>query len=246
MSGITGSEVAMVRAAADFLEKAYQRGWLDRLIDVFRKEHNVLVLGATGTGKTAFIQSLTKASAQAIDLMDRTEFVERSRVKIANRLLVFTDVPGPDYHYSKRKEVYIETMRTKGGIAGIINLVAYGYHETQAVKAPEIEVDGSVSETFLAQQRASEIEALKEWTPILTGDIARCMITVVNKADLWWNRRDEVLDYYKTGDYYRALGEAQRLKPVVLEYNSVFQKFYGQARMTGDFQDSDRIGRKRR
>ena len=39
----------------------------------------------------------------------------------------------------------------------------------------------------------------------------------------------------------QALGEAQLLKPVVLEYCSVFQKFYGQVPMSGDFQDSDRI-----
>ncbi len=83
---------------------------------------------------------------------------------------------------------------------------------------------------------------LNEWTPFLGGlDSVGWLITVVTKADLWWKRRDEVLPHYQTGPYFRALGEAQSLKPVVLEYCSVFQKFYGQGAMSGDFQDSDRI-----
>ncbi len=71
---------------------------------------------------------------------------------------------------------------------------------------------------------------LNEWTPFLGGlDSVGWLITVVT------------LPHYQTGPYFRALGEAQSLKPVVLEYCSVFQKFYGQGAMSGDFQDSDRI-----
>jgi hypothetical protein len=69
-------------------------------------------------------------------------------------------------------------------------------------------------EEFLQAHRKIGMLALSEWMPILGGpESAGWLITVVTKADLWWNRRDEVLEFYKAGAYYNALGSAKSLHP---------------------------------
>lgn len=238
-----GTAKAVAEAAIDIISKAHKQGWLDRLASALRKKQHVLVLGATGTGKTVFLESLAEVVPRAIDLMNRTEFVEKHHIKISKRPFVFADTPGQIKHARERKSAIKEAIRIKGGIAGVINLVAYGYHESRAIKSPPIESSGLVSESFLEQQRKVEIDLLDEWTPLLGGrdSDAGWLITVVTKADLWWKRRDEVMAFYESGPYYQALGEAQLLRPVVLEYCSIFQKFYGRGLMSGDFQDADRI-----
>lgn len=130
----------------------------------------------------------------------------------------------------------------EGGVEGIINVVSYGYNEASSVMLPAIGASAKIPKSFLKQQRELEIAMLDEWKGLLgDGESARWLVTVATKADLWWKQQEKVMNYYAGGRYQQALGEAQLLKPVVLEYCSVFQKFYGQVSMSGDFQDSDRI-----
>jgi energy-coupling factor transporter ATP-binding protein EcfA2 len=243
MAGIEMSTTAAAaKAALELVSVARKQGWFDKLISALRKKQRVLVLGATGTGKTAWLESLTETVPRAIDLLNRTQFIEKYHVKIAKNPFIFTDTPGQELHERRRREAIKQVIQTKGGIAGIINVVAYGYHEASGIAQPEIGRNGQAAKAFLKQRRQIELAMLKEWTPLLTArQEAQWLMTVVTKADLWWPRRAEVLTYYQSGPYYRALGEAQLLQLVVLEYCSVFQKFYGQGLMSGDFQDSDRI-----
>lgn len=242
MAGLEiGTAKAVAEAAIDVISKAHKQGWLDRLTSALRKKHRVLVLGATGTGKTAFLESSTEVVPKAIELMNRTEFNEKYRIKISKELFIFTDTPGQRLHTRRRQEAMREVLKSKGGVAGIINLVSYGYHEASTVKLPAIKAS-KVPASFLEQRREVEIAMLDEWKDLLGGaESAKWLVTVVTKADLWWKQREDVLDYYRSGQYHQALSEARNLKPVVLEYCSIFQKFYGQVPMSGDFQDSDRI-----
>lgn len=246
MAGLEiGTAKAVAEAAIDVISKAHKQGWFDKLVSALRQKHRVLVLGATGTGKTAFLESLNEVVPKAINLLNRTEFVEQRRIKISKELFVFTDTPGQIIHADRRKKAIKEAMRVKGGIAGIINLAAYGYHESSPLKTVALRnigrKTGKVDEKFLAQQRQAEIDLLGEWTPLLGGpDSAGWLITVVTKADLWWDRREQAMAHYQDGPYYHALQDAQSLNPVVLEYCSIFQKFYGQGVMSGEFGDADR------
>lgn len=77
--------------------------------------------------------------------------------------------------------------------------------------------------------------------PIIgSRDTADWLITVVTKADLWWPARDSVLAHYSTGDYAKELANANELRPVVMEYCSVFKRYFGEAPMAGTFEESDR------
>lgn len=237
-----GTAKAVAEAAIDVISKAHKQGWLDKLISALRNKHRVLVLGATGAGKTAFLESLTETIPKAIESMNRAQFNEKYRIKISKDLFIFTDTPGQHLHTRRRQEAFREVLKMKGGVAGIINVVSSGYHEASTVEFPTIKASTKVPESFLEQRREVEIAMLEEWRDLLGGaESAKWPVTVVTKADLWWRQREGVLDYYRSGQYHQALGEAQNLKPVVLEYCSIFQKFYGQIPMSGDFQDSDRI-----
>lgn len=227
-------------AAIELVQLAHKQGWFDRLLTALRTKHRVLVLGPTGTGKTLFINSLTEAIPEAIDLMSRTEFVERKHIKITKHPFIFVDTPGQAHHRPRRIQAIREEM--KEGIAGIINVVSFGYHESRAVSIKGAIQDGRLDEAFLKRQRDHEIRQLKEWSELLGGrESANWLITVITKADLWWDRREVVRAHYESGPYYQSLGSAKSLNPTVLEYCSVFQKFYGEIHLSGDFEDRDRV-----
>jgi hypothetical protein len=85
------------------------------------------------------------------------------------------------------------------------------------------------------------LQSLREWSELL-GDVrtSNWLITVVNKADLWWKRRNDVYGYYREGDYFKALGAAQTLQPVTLEFSSILKRFWSEGTMSGTFDDADR------
>jgi energy-coupling factor transporter ATP-binding protein EcfA2 len=232
--------VAAANTAIKVFEKAHKQGWLDKLVNVFRKKHRVLVLGTTGTGKTNLLQSMQEIAPKAIDQMNRTEFAQKHSISILRQPFIFVDTPGQRGHASVRKQAILEAMSHK--ISGVINVVSYGYHEYRTGKSRAIADNGSPRDSFLEEHRKIELETLNEWTTLL-GDkqIVGWLITVVTKADLWWDKKDEVLDYYTSGPYYSALGDAQKLSPVVREYCSVLHKFYSEGSLSGAFDEEDRV-----
>lgn len=235
-----GGDVAIAyEVASELIKLAKKQGWLDRLLNVFRKQHKILLLGSTGVGKTNMLQSLTELIPEAIDYMSRTEFAKKHRVKVSRQPFIFIDTPGQALHAPRRSEEIRNAM--KDGIDGVINVVCYGYHEYRQASGNAIKKSNKVREPYLEQHRQIEIDALDEWT-FLLGDrtVTNWLITVITKADLWWNQKDEVFQYYEKGPYYDALGEAIKLNPVFIEYCSVFHKFYGRGPLAGSFDETDR------
>jgi ABC-type uncharacterized transport system fused permease/ATPase subunit len=88
---ITGAEV---KTAVELIALAHNQGWLERLLDAFKKKYRLLVLGRSGAGKTNFIASLTELPPTAIDRLNRTEYLENNSLKIADQPFVFVDTPG--------------------------------------------------------------------------------------------------------------------------------------------------------
>jgi energy-coupling factor transporter ATP-binding protein EcfA2 len=224
----------------DLFEEAHKRGYLDNLLNIFRKKHRILVLGHSGAGKSQFLKSLESALPETISALNRTQFVENKKILLNKKPFVFRDTPGQELHRPRRIEAVREEMR--GGLSGIINVVSYGYHEGAGEKSIAIDPAGTIRPEFLARQRASEIELLSEWTGLLGDRVTtNWLITVVTKADLWWHKKEEVLGHYSSGLYLDSLGDARSLQPIVLPYSSVFHKFYGEGNLSGTFDDNDRI-----
>src|ERR1700691_233054 len=231
--------LAEAKTALKIIEIARKQGWLDRLVTLLRRKHKILVLGSSGVGKTACVESLTWTVPRTIDQINRTQFAQKHSIRLARQPFIFIDTPGQKLHGPRRLEAIRDAM--KGRISGIVNVVSYGYHEYRIGKDVAIRADGAAREEFLRRHRQMEIQALSEWSSLLGGrDAANWLITLVTKADLWWGHRHRVLQHYSEGAYFEALGPAKALTPTVLEYCSVFQKFFGQAAMSGEFGDADR------
>jgi len=197
-------------------------------------------LGATGVGKSQLMRSFADELPAAISNMNRTEFNADFHLEISKDLFIFVDTPGQEHHKARRMEAIRDAM--KKGVEGIINVVAFGYHESRVGRKEVFDSDGKIRVDFLEARRKVEIDLLSEWTELL-GDkgTSKWLITLVNKADLWWDNKDDILSYYEKGAYFEALGSAKNLSPAVIRYCALFHKFYGESPISGMFDDEDRI-----
>ena len=227
------------KAALQLLQLAHKQGWLDKAIGAFKKKHKVLVLGSSGVGKTNLLKSLTTLTPEAIHFMNRTEFAQKHHIKIAKEPFIFQDTPGEFGKAPRRMKAVREALSSP--IAGVINVVSYGYHEHRTADSAMFGSNNYPKEDFLSAYREQEIAALAEWVELL-GDEQHIgwAITVVTKADLWWHRKEEVLEHYSKGAYANSLGSLTRMAPSVVEYSSVFHKFYDKMPLSGAFDDQDR------
>ena len=218
---------------------ALDNGLLEKLPDLFRNQHRILVLGSSGVGKTNFLNSLRQSVPEVIDAVNRTETATKNKIEINTEPFIFIDTPGQVHHQSRRYSAIREEIGA--GLSGVINVVSYGYHEYDGGEEKAINKNGTVNQSFLAKSRAMELKLLDEWTPLLgSKEVGKWLVTVANKADIWWTQKDEVLEFYRSGDYYKALGDAQSLSHIVNHNCSVFHKYYSVGELSGQFDDTDR------
>lgn len=221
------------------IDLAIEHGALEKLKLLFRKKHRILVLGSSGVGKTNLLESLTTLTPEIIDAVNRTEFAQKAQVNIGTQPFVFIDTPGQEHHQSRRIQAIREAM--KEGLSGIINVVSYGYHEYDGGEKEAINQNGKISKNYLKRNRKLECELLKEWIPLVGNpDTGGWLITIITKADLWWDEREQVIEHYVEGDYFAALGEAKTMNPIVVHYSSVFHRFYDKGNLSGMFDETDR------
>jgi len=236
---MTGSEAGFVKGALEILKLAKEEGWLDKLKALLKKRTRVLVLGSTGVGKTNLLHALTQPLPKAIDSINRSEFAHKHKLVISDEPFEFNDTPGQELHDARRRVAIREQMAK--GPTGTMNVVAYGYHEYAIARADVFGSDGQVRPEYLERHRENEIKALGQWTSLL-GDpqTTKWLVTVVTKADLWWDNYPTVIAHYTTGPYFQALGPAQSLTPVTVEFASVMHRFFGRGALSGDFDDATR------
>ncbi len=218
-------------------ELAKKQGWLDKLVSLLKKKHKMLVLGPSGVGKTNLLQSLSTLTPEVIHYSRRTSDSTKSNLKIDDIPFEFIDTPGQVDHSSIRMKAIRESI---GSLDAIINVVCYGYHEYARGKEQAFGADGTLNMNYLEDNRAREIRALKEWSEMLGGNAPYRLITVITKADLWWDNKDDVFRHYENGEYYEELGACSQLSPMVIHHCSVFHKLYGIGSMSGSFDENDR------
>ncbi|WP_083853161.1 MULTISPECIES: GTPase domain-containing protein [unclassified Rhodococcus (in: high G+C Gram-positive bacteria)] len=223
-------------AAAKIVQIAQQQGWFGKLKDAFAEKRPVLVLGSTGVGKTNFLESLQSLVPETIDRLNRTSAAQQQKIKIDKEVFHFIDTPGQIGHQSRRSQAILGALGTPK--LGVINLTCWGYHEYTHGEDEAVE-NGQPSESWLEKHRKVEIEALKEWGPMM-GSKPEYFFTVVSKADLWWPQKDKVLRYYNDEDYGTLLTDFGIRNRSVFGYSSVRHPFYGIAPTSGNFDDDTR------
>ena len=125
--------------------------------------------------------------------------------------------PGQE-HRADRHWPSLYQAVTGGRSLGVLNVVSYGYHAFSPPSYRSLEKiyrDGMTVEAFMAaygaDRRDHEVAMLRKVVDGLSaarGDF--WMITVVNKQDLWWDRRDEVRRHYETGPYADLIESIRR------------------------------------
>jgi len=139
-------------AAVELIKIAVKQKWFKKLINVFKKKHKVLVLGSTGVGKTNLIESITEITPEIIHHMNRTEFIKNHHIEISKKPFIFTDPPGQAGHKHERNKGIIDILKMKSPVAGIINVVSYGYHEYRIGLSDVFDNNGEFINTFTSEK----------------------------------------------------------------------------------------------
>jgi GTPase SAR1 family protein len=152
--------------------------------DFFRRRQPILILGATGVGKTSFVRTLQYGQAYPLSPLDRTHFASWHKIDAGGGHFLLQDTPSTVAFDADRfphyLEDYLPELGTKG--FGIINVVAYGYHEfLHTPQNVALDASGSIKPDFLEERRQIEIRLTEQWAKKLKPT---WLITIVNKADL--------------------------------------------------------------
>lgn len=195
---------------------------------LFTKRKKILLLGCSGAGKSQFVNSLSD-KVEIIQRTQRTLTTEKTKVNFEEISLMIIDTAGHKERKQLRKQE-IKQILIEEKAKGLLNVVSYGFHEfdidtLNKVKEP---FTNKISESFLAQNRELEVEQLNEWVSLLELTNVEWVITLVTKADLWWDSHNEVREFYENGAYAEVLKKHNRvITNYVIPYCSVIEPYFG-------------------
>lgn len=194
--------------------------WINRK---FRKPIRILIVGESGTGKTQFLSAIRA----------KKEFILRStmasypcKFELPNgRIVEFMDTPGQQSLLTDRKRK-INAINRKYYV-GIINLVCYGYQALEDTDASIVFQGDVVKDSYLRENREKELKQLEEWLPNIDSNCEiKWVLTIINKADIWWEKKEEVISYYQNSKYAEKLNEIVRISQTeVIPYCSIISPF---------------------
>jgi len=233
--------VTAATAGAEAYRQVKKLGFVKRALIKFVPKHNILMIGSTGTGKSNIILTLENPREKAIDRRKRTHSSKSYIFKINGEYYQFIDVPGQEMHKSKREDAIKEVIRK---VEGVLHIVCYGYHETRDDAIDDaVKDENTPNEDYLKKKREGEFNNIIELSKFYgAGNKTTWFLTVISKADLWWDKREEVVKYYSEGDYQKAISNnLYGVKSDCVEYCSIMHKYYGKLKLSGNFDDDEKL-----
>lgn len=189
----------------------------------FRRKIRVLVVGESGTGKSQFLSTIQKKKKF---VSNSTMVSYSSELELPNgRIVEFIDTPGQQSLLPERKHSINDINRKN--YVGVINLVCYGYQATEETNPAIVFQGEQIKDSYLKENRAKELKQLEEWLPNIDAESdIKWVLTIVNKADVWWEKKDEVLSYYRSEKYWKKIKDIMRVSSAeVIPYCSVITPF---------------------
>lgn len=213
---------------------------------VRRPNQHVVVIGSSGAGKTAVVRALTGSSPYVSGDV-RTKEAEVFSLIADKAAFNIIDTPGHNFYKEDARNVVEKLIKSKksDSCLGIINVVSYGYHEGRSGTEKDAmdKEKKTINETYLKEKREDEIAILRDWLKYFRTKEHRIdwLLTLVSKADLWWNpdTADQILGHY--GDLNSAyvkkgIGDkeqVERLSHSVCTHSSIHRLFYNRIPMSG-------------
>lgn len=221
-------------------KKASERGIPEKLAELFKKTGRITLLGSTGSGKSNFLKSLHASSGliDPVSITARTQTNVQHKVSIAKSPFVVVDTPGQALHQAQRLDAIKKALADTP--TRVVNVVSYGYHEYPTAQNA-LDADGNARKEYLEFHRDQEIAACTEWLQLL-GDstTTKWVLTVVAKADLWWDDYYAVKRHYEEGVYAQQLARDPNLQHAVLPYCAVIHRFFSHGHVSANFDDAIR------
>ncbi|TXM76609.1 hypothetical protein FV218_06605 [Methylobacterium sp. WL69] len=242
MSG-TGAE-AIIPIGSEIHKYLLNTGSYEKVFKFWKLKnaYPIVVVGASGTGKTALLRSLAGLPAY-VRREDRTDEVISAKAKLGELYLNIIDTPGEKEHSSKREIAFRDLMRKKS--VGIINVVSHGYHEGKALLSDVVSPENQIKESFLQSRREVELGLINEWLGPLCGrgGAVQWVVTVVTKADLWWeNSADQsVVRYYESEPYTLGFSQNSEVAHSVRSFSAINHLFYNRIPMSGFYSDAKKL-----
>lgn len=201
-----------IASIASFLKEVAELSARDKVKilskTIFGKRKKIAVYGDSGVGKTQFLRTLTGKNSYNL-VKERTRDVKRHSMTLrTGRKIMLIDMPGHASSKRYRDEVLNEI--TRGKIEGLINIVNYGYQDSELLQEDPSSVfkvgSYEVKQEFLNENRKREIQRTQEFVERIGPDVKlKWIITVINKADVWHKNRQEVENYYMNGEYNKTI-----------------------------------------
>lgn len=172
-------------------------------------QRGILILGAGGCGKS----TLGLLLSGTLDHLEHvpssyTESLFTEKLELADDPKVEVVIPPGQEHRRASTWTSLQADVASGRVRGIIFVNCFGYHSLGDISFKEHRLYRSTTSqeeflaAYLADRREEELRVLR----LLEPHIKACpeklwIISVINKEDLWWDKRAEVIAHYAEGEY---------------------------------------------
>lgn len=194
------------------------------------KTQRIVVYGVSGVGKTEFLHSLL---GDGFSNGQRTQDLVKYPFELPDgHKVIFIDTPGHPTMEAVRERLQRDYTNCK--ITGIINIVSKGFHSTPETPIIDVFKAGTneIKEEYLRENIKLENNQLSEWQTYIKADNqVKWFMTIVNKADLWYDNHNDVMEYYRSGEYYSAIKGIEHCCNIhTFPYCSIMKPFMGKFR----------------
>lgn len=209
------------------------------ILNSLKRPLKIAIFGSSGSGKSCFLSLFNGQKFPK----ESTRYNEEFIFTLPNgRKIRFVDCPGQTSYLSERNKIRKRIL--KGDFHAIINVVCYGYNETENMDLSIFDDQGNVRRQFLEDNRRIELNQLDEWiNDIDNNSKIKWILTLINKEDIWKETQEEVMTYYREGEYHRKINALSRVCPIhTRPHCSIISPFGGRPMML-NLSESQKVDR---